>query len=236
MIKKMTALHPAALVLTALLSLNTYAEPHNLGKLKVQVIKYHDSGAYQKDIDVVAAKATRYIDAQIHINAHNTNPKKLALVLDIDETCLSNYPHMVINDFAALPQQINQQYLTADAPAIQPILTLYQHALQQGVSVFFITGRNESLGDATIRNLYKAGYANWTGLNLKPQPGSVAAFKTAARATIEKQGYTIIASIGDQYSDLVGGYAQKTFKLPNPYYYIPSGNNDALSDHIEQTH
>jgi len=45
-------------------------------------------------------------------------------------------------------------------------------------------------------------------------------FKSEARAAITKQGYTIIASIGDQYSDLKGGYAEKTFKLPNPYYYL----------------
>jgi len=35
------------------------------------------------------------------------------------------------------------------------------------------------------------------------------------------KGYTIIANIGDQYSDLVGGYAEGEFKLPDPMYYIP---------------
>jgi len=28
----------------------------------------------------------------------------------------------------------------------------------------------------------------------------------------------IIANIGDQESDLAGGFAEKTFKLPNPFY------------------
>jgi len=35
------------------------------------------------------------------------------------------------------------------------------------------------------------------------------------------QGYDILLTIGDQYSDLKGGYADKGFKLPNPMYYLP---------------
>ena len=27
--------------------------------------------------------------------------------------------------------------------------------------------------------------------------------------------------MGDQESDLSGGYAERTFKLPNPVYYLP---------------
>ena len=38
---------------------------------------------------------------------------------------------------------------------------------------------------------------------------------------IAERGYTIIFSMGDQDSDLAGGYAERTFKLPNPVYYLP---------------
>jgi len=42
------------------------------------------------------------------------------------------------------------------------------------------------------------------------------------RADIEdRQHFTIIANNGDQLSDLVGGYAQKCFQVPNPFYFIP---------------
>jgi hypothetical protein len=30
-----------------------------------------------------------------------------------------------------------------------------------------------------------------------------------------------VANFGDQYSDLKGGYADRTFKLPNPNYFLP---------------
>jgi HAD superfamily, subfamily IIIB (Acid phosphatase) len=46
-------------------------------------------------------------------------------------------------------------------------------------------------------------------------------YKAGTRAYIESKGYDIVADFGDQYSDLYGGYADRTFKLPNPSYYLP---------------
>jgi acid phosphatase class B len=46
-------------------------------------------------------------------------------------------------------------------------------------------------------------------------------YKSATRAHIESLGYDIVGNFGDQYSDLTGGHADKTFKLPNPNYYLP---------------
>ena len=46
-------------------------------------------------------------------------------------------------------------------------------------------------------------------------------YKTATRAHIESLGYEIVANFGDQYSDLEGGHADHTFKLPNPTYFLP---------------
>jgi hypothetical protein len=46
-------------------------------------------------------------------------------------------------------------------------------------------------------------------------------YKSATRAHIESLGYDIVANFGDQFSDLVGGHADRTFKLPNPNYFLP---------------
>ena len=46
-------------------------------------------------------------------------------------------------------------------------------------------------------------------------------YKSGTRAYIESQGYNIVADFGDQFSDLEGGFADKTFKMPNPNYYLP---------------
>jgi predicted secreted acid phosphatase len=46
-------------------------------------------------------------------------------------------------------------------------------------------------------------------------------YKSGTRAYIESQGYDVVANFGDQFSDLEGGFADKTFKMPNPNYYLP---------------
>jgi hypothetical protein len=46
-------------------------------------------------------------------------------------------------------------------------------------------------------------------------------YKSATRAHIESLGYDIVGNFGDQFSDLKGGYADRTFKLPNPSYFLP---------------
>jgi predicted secreted acid phosphatase len=46
-------------------------------------------------------------------------------------------------------------------------------------------------------------------------------YKSGTRAYIESQGYDIVANFGDQFSDLQGGFANRTFKMPNPNYYLP---------------
>ena len=46
-------------------------------------------------------------------------------------------------------------------------------------------------------------------------------FKAPERRKLTEEGFTILLSIGDQQSDLSGGYAERTFKLPNPVYFLP---------------
>ena len=114
--------------------------------------------------------------------------------------------------------------MAANAPAIKPTLALYQDAIRHGVKVFFVTGRHQAERKATQKNLINAGYKHWAGLYLRPnhyRHHSIIPFKAQTRKLITEQGYTIVATIGDQYSDLKGGYAEKGFKLPNPFYYLP---------------
>lgn len=201
----------------------SFAEPANLSQLKQTVEHYHDSGEYQKELQDVVSKARQYLLQRIAVNAQSKTPQTLALVFDIDETTLSNYAHIYADQFAFNQKKWDQDVLAANAPAIEPVLSLYRLALQQHVAVFFVTGRTQRLTQATVANLKLAGYKHWTGLYAKPndyKERSIAPFKIASRADIQQKGFTIVESIGDQASDLTGGYAEKTYKLPNPYYYV----------------
>lgn len=213
-----------AVTLSIFLSKTSFAEPANLSLLKEEVAVYHDSGAYQNELAEVIANARNYTINRAKSNAQLAHPKKLAVVLDIDETSLSNYSHMIAHQYMATHDQWHEHIKGANAPAIKPMLEFCEDALKHKVTVFFVTGRKESERLITIKNLKQAGYHDWAALYLKPEnynQSSVIPFKSQTRSVISKLGYTIVASIGDQESDLKGGYAEKTFKLPNPYYYIP---------------
>jgi hypothetical protein len=142
-----------------------------------------------------------------------------AIVLDIDETSLSNYSGLVASNFSSIGTAIPAAAGTGTA--IAPTLALYKDARARGVAVFFVTGRPSIIQTATENNLRSVGYNNgWDGLQFKPTDQGTEAYKSGARAAIEARGYDIIANVGDQESDLDGGHADRAFKLPNPYYFI----------------
>ena len=78
---------------------------------------------------------------------------------------------------------------------------------------------------ATEPNLRSQGFQDWQELILRSsaQGGSTAlVYKSAARARIAAQGYTIVLNVGDQWSDLKGNpEAEFSVKYPDPYYLIP---------------
>lgn len=197
-------------------------EPTNLEVVKQELLTYHDSGAYKQDISAVTEEAKSYLIKRIRENKASKNPKKLAMVLDIDETSLSNYNNMVEMNFGGSLPQIDSAIMEAQDPAIVPTLNLYRLAKDQGVAVFFVTGRldTEESRKQTIANLEKVGYKNWDGLYFKQKGEKTVEYKSGARKKIEDQGYEIVVNMGDQQSDLDGGYADKGFKLPNPFYTI----------------
>jgi len=107
------------------------------------------------------------------------------------------------------------------APAIKGSKKIYDEAVSKGIYVFFITGRAESLRAATENNLNLAGYTKYEKMIMHDKTGETAlVYKTAARAAVERSGYRIILSVGDQESDLLGGYTLNTLKLPNPMYIL----------------
>ena len=210
------------------------ARPVNFS-ISVALLKnYYNSGRYLADIKRVDERAQRYL-------LGHDKGSKLAIVLDIDETAISNWQEMVANHFAYFRQgpcrTAGERVIgpcgalawdrLERAPALGPTLAVFKLARAHGITVFFITGRHAAERAVTRRMLIKDGYLGWKPQHLLMEPDtmkvpSAADFKAPERKWIEKTlGYTIIANIGDQWSDLAGGYAKRDFKLPDPFYYIP---------------
>jgi hypothetical protein len=205
------------------------SQPVNVGDAKAAALAYYNSGTYQNDLEAVASQAVSWI------NTRAVSVKQPALVLDIDETALSNWEILKRDDFgrpiagpcdAAIDAPCGWAAwdLIGRDPAIEPTLEVFQRARALNVSVFFITGRPENQRGATERNLTAAGYDGYAKLYMVPDNAHFASavdFKAPIRAEIERAGYVIIENMGDQPSDLLGGHAEKDFLLPDPFYRVP---------------
>ncbi|MEU2230263.1 MULTISPECIES: HAD family acid phosphatase [Streptomyces] len=157
-----------------------------------------DYTTWRHDVAAVVAEARPYIEAR----AENAGREKQAIVLDIDNSSLETDFH----PFWELP-----------TPAIADVRALVNDAHARGVAVFFVTARPGIIYSLTDWNLKKAGYPV-DGLYVRSLPdlfAEVSAYKTEKRAEIEAKGYTIIANIGNNTTDLVGGHAERAFKLPD---------------------
>ena len=209
-------------------TLDMAQQPLNLGQLKSQLYVYACYGTYDRDLDGVLSEAKTYVETRAGQVA------KPALVLDIDETSLSNLPIELIDDFGFIngipctpalsaPCGFDGWVALAQAKAIDGTLALFNAAKAKGVAVFFITGRYLNEEEPTVKNLKAAGYDGWDGLVLRTRGDhkTVIEYKSDERKNITDKGYTIIANVGDQQSDLDGGYAERAYKLPNPFYFIP---------------
>src|SRR5260370_39196799 len=103
-------------------------------------------------------------------------------------------------------------------------MLLFQQARALGVTVYLLTGSPESQRQASECIHADVGYAGYEKLHAVPDGArfsSVTDFKAPIRAEIEQAGFTIIANMGDQPSDLLGGHAERMFLLPNPFYRVP---------------
>ena len=193
--------------------------------LKTELRQYHactcKCGCYAKDLDVEADRAIAFLRTRA---AHRRTNEKLALVLDIDETTLSNFDEMSNANFEYNSKEFNAWIESAQAPAIPGTLRLYDEAQKLGVSVFFLTGRPESQRAATEANLRLQGFNDWKQLIMRSsaEKGTTAqVYKSGERAKIVAASYRIILNVGDQWSDLRGKpEAEYSVKYPDPYYFI----------------
>ncbi len=185
---------------------------------KSRIIDFHESGEWEEQVTQITTEARERLAAEL---PSATRP---AIVLDIDDTALSSFAIQRRLGFGWVPSAWDEWVRSSGAPAHAGVLALYRYALEQGVAVFFVTGRREHLREPTERQLRAAGYGRWVGLYLKPDDyseKSVVPYKTAQRQAIADLGFEILLNVGDQWSDLDGGNARVTYKLPNPMYYRP---------------
>ena len=215
-------------------------EPDNLGQAKQAVQEYYgdheDSAgehhaspgsAWDVDTEREVTGARAYLQRRLTEGVPNP-----AIVLDVDDTSEVTYGWEAGRDFGFDEAAQREAIEKGVFEPIGHTRELAQWAAGHGVRVYFITGRGESLQDASLRNLAGEGFPSPAGAFFKPETHapdylpcgldcSTVEYKSGTRAHLESQGAHILLNIGDQHSDLQGGHAEKPVKLPNPMYYLP---------------
>jgi len=204
--------------------------------------QFNPDGNYAHEVEGIAAGAGKYLVHRVrqhHGQGHFDGTP--AVLFDIDDTTLNTYSYEIYSSFVFNPTT-NAAFVNAGSasvfPAVPGMVGLEQKALAKGYQVFFLTGRPATQLTGTLANLRDAGYTvddshvflkDLTAPYLQPcqtdannLPCTTTEYKSLTRKHIEQDlGFDIAANFGDQFSDLNGGFADRTFKIPNPMYFLP---------------
>lgn len=191
-------------------------KPENLTMAKEKVEHYYEKGGFDSDIKRLIDKTISYFNSRICCG------KGSAVVFDIDDTLLWSYYDMKKIQFGYVPKLFHEWVIKAESPAVPQMKRLYDFFVSRGCTIILLTGRRYNEREATLENLRKEGFTKVDLLITRGEDEltiSALEYKSKHRKLLEQQGYQIIATIGDQYSDLEGGYANYQVKIPN-YTYI----------------
>jgi len=210
----------------------------NLSLVKNQIKAYYgDTGSGQPsatspfaaEVAGVETQIVRYLPSGL-LHEHG----KPVILFDVDDTALETYPYEAAHDFGYDPVTNNAFIQNVGMKAVFGMPAVAHKAVAKGYTVFFLTGRPEAQRAATLRDLRAAGYPQVTSAHLfmrnRTMPPAylpceptctTIQYKSWTRKYINSHGWNIRIDIGDQRSDLQGGYTGKQFKVPNPMYYLP---------------
>jgi predicted secreted acid phosphatase len=188
-----------------------------------QLRKIYQNGTIRSLQQEVAQDARNTVTQWIR---KHPDAKKPAVVFDVDDTMLNNFEEYNSNDpaFSYNPESDKQFTLECKATANVPVRRLYRKFQAAGLRIAVITGRPADQRSATIDCLQKRGFPRWNKLITRTEANSSltsARFKAKAREALQDDGWTIVASVGDQISDMSYGRMKYGFLMPNPMYYLP---------------
>ncbi|MDX6311070.1 MAG: hypothetical protein QOF84_3081 [Streptomyces sp.] len=226
------------------------SEPHNIGKLVTEIDTYYGTtkdanGVYQASPDSAYAKDTASVLDEAKKDVKRLAAKDLkkgekpAIILDVDDTLLLSLDYEKKTNYTYNSTTWAAYVDQADRPAVPGMTGLVDYANSKGVEVFLLSGLAEAQRGSAVKNLTADGYdlnlaTDHVFLKNKAAPPAYLSncatatswtcttvqYKAGTRAYVESLGYDIIGNFGDQYSDLDGGYADETYKIPNPTYFV----------------
>ena len=195
------------------------------GSVFPQVSWYYESDALPRDQAQVASAARSWVGRRIRTGCEGTGRAavrrcRVAVVFDIDDTLLSSWPYERAQDppLSFHPDTWSAFVASCGYEPIAPTINLLNDLRRRGVYVAVISGGSDAIADSFTSCLTRNGVQGWDQATFRPASAAgmtAAQFKVRARMALEKKGYAIIASIGDQVSDMSWGHLERGFLLPN---------------------
>lgn len=204
------------LILTLLFLSCATEKPVNLSVTREDVKQYYESGKFDEELNKVIEEAKKKFD-QVEFKENS------AVVFDIDETALDNYGLAEQMGFGYVYEMNKKWNAEMKAPAISQVKELYDFLLSKGSKIIFLTGRNFPEYEVTYQNLKNVGYTVFDTLITQigeEKKMKTKEFKSGKRVWLVQQGYEIVGTVGDQWSDLNGEFHGIQIKIPNYLYLI----------------
>ena len=212
----MKLLFTLSLTFSLLLLSCTEEKPVNLTVSREEVKQYYESGKYDEELNAVIADAKeKFSKVEFKENS--------VVIFDVDETALDNYGLAEEMGFGYVYEMNKKWNAEMKSPAIPQVKELYDFLLNKGVNIIFLTGRNFPEYEVTYQNLKSTGYSIFDTLITQigdEKKMKAKDFKSAKRIWLTENGYEIIGTVGDQWSDLEGLYHGIQVKIPNYLYLI----------------
>lgn len=203
---------------------------YNVGSyMAPQVEAYYTGQGIQRDRADITLAAWRFVRdwtrdrcGTAPVQVRNC---KAMVVFDVDETLLNSYTYSLAQDpqFTFNPTTWTEYVDSCGYSPIPQTRDLFNRLKKLGVSIALVSSGDRDTKAAMVSCLNARGINGWDRYIMrgdKAPDASSAEYKAIARESLKREGFTIVASVGDQVSDMSYGHLKRGFLLPNTMYYI----------------
>lgn len=200
---------------------------YDAGPLNIEAITAYYTEHAPADRAAVARAANRWVDSWLQRNCSGRTPAqcRAVVVFDIDETLLGTLSYSLAQDPPNVfnPVTWSAYVRSCGYQPIPEVIALYDSLKARKVPLVLLGGGSADLREEWVACLNRQGISGWREFILRDGASaglSVSRFKANERARLEAAGDRIIASVGDQVSDMAYGHLARGFLLPNLLYYL----------------
>ena len=203
---------------------------YNVGPyMAPQVEAYYTGTVILQDRSDVALAAWRFVRDWVRDRC-GTTPAKVRncnpmVVFDVDETLLNSYSYSIAQDppFTFDPTTWTAYVDECGYGPIPQTRDIFNRIKGLGVSIALVSAGSRDTKAAMVECLNSKGLRGWDRYILRGEKTadlSAGEYKALAREGLKREGFTIVASIGDQVSDMSYGHLKRGFLMPNTMYYL----------------